>query len=65
MGVLTWIVVGIVVLAIIGLGRQTFFSGIVQGARKIGDNPVIENVTNAAKDKFSNLTGDIVIMRPA
>ncbi|HEX6562298.1 MAG TPA: hypothetical protein VF016_09765 [Nitrososphaera sp.] len=65
MGVLTWIVVGIVVLAIIGLGWQTFFSGIVQGARKIGDNPVIENVTNAARDKLDNLTGDIVIMRPA
>jgi hypothetical protein len=65
MGVLTWIVVGIVVLAIIGLGWQTFFSGIVQGARKIGDNPVIENVTNTARDKLDNLTGDIVIMRPA
>ncbi|AIF83602.1 hypothetical protein NTE_01539 [Candidatus Nitrososphaera evergladensis SR1] len=65
MGLLTWIVVGIVVLAIIGLGWQTFFSGIIQGAKKIGDNPVIENVTNAAKDRLDDLTGDIVIIRPA
>lgn len=65
MGLLTWIVVGVVVLAIIGLGWQTFFSGIMQGAKKIGDNPVIQNVTNATKSKLGNLTGDIVITRPA
>jgi hypothetical protein len=64
MGLLTWIIVGVIVLAIIGLGWQTFFSGIIQGAKKIGGNPVIENVTKAAKDRLGNLTGDIVITRP-
>jgi hypothetical protein len=62
MGVLVWILLGIMVLAIIGLGWQTFFGGVVQGVRKIGDNPVLKGATNAAKEKLNNLVGDIVIM---
>jgi hypothetical protein len=49
MGLLTWIIIGIVVLAIIGLGWQTFFSGIWNGAQRIGQNPIVQNVTNEAK----------------
>ena len=49
MGLLTWIIIGVVVLAIIGLGWQMFFSGIWNGAQRIGQNPVIQNVTNEAK----------------
>ncbi|HVX03044.1 MAG TPA: hypothetical protein VHA09_07810 [Nitrososphaera sp.] len=63
MGLLTWIVLGVVILAIIGLGWQTFLSGLVQGAKKIAENPIIQNMTNATKDRSENLTGDIVITR--
>lgn len=49
MGLVTWIVIGIVILAIIGLGWQTFFSGVVQGVEKLGQNPIVENIANGAK----------------
>ena len=49
MGLLTWIIIGVVLLAIIGLGWQTFFSGIWNGAQRIGQNPIVQNVTNEAK----------------
>ena len=49
MGLLTWIIIGVVVLAIIGLGWQTFFSGMWNGAQRIGQNPIVQNVTNEAK----------------
>ena len=57
MGALTWIIVIIVILAIIGLGWQVFVSGVFKGAEKIiNTNPVIKNTTQEAKQYF----GDIV-----
>jgi hypothetical protein len=50
MGALTWIVIAVIILAIIGLGWQTFFSGLWQGAQNVGQNPVVQNLTNEAKD---------------
>lgn len=61
MGLLTWVVVIAVVLAIIGLGWQTFFSGIVEGAERIGDNPFVENLTNSAEGFADGLSSDMVI----
>lgn len=55
MGALTWIVIAVIILAIIGLGWQTFFSGIWQGAQKIGENPVVQNLTNEAKAGASEI----------
>ncbi|HEX2557624.1 MAG TPA: hypothetical protein VHK86_04820 [Nitrososphaera sp.] len=55
MGALTWIVIAVIILAIIGLGWQTFFSGIWQGAQKVGENPLVQNLTNEAKDGASEL----------
>jgi hypothetical protein len=49
MGLLTWVVIVAVVLAIIGLGWQTFFGGMFEGAERIGENPVIQNMTNGAE----------------
>ncbi len=58
MGLLTWIVVAIVVLAIIGLGIGTFFSGVFTGAQKVASNPVVQNTTEEAKEFVSNTTRD-------
>ncbi len=55
MGALTWIIIAIIILAIIGLGWQTFFSGIWQGAQKVGQNPVVQNLTNEAKDSAKGI----------
>ena len=56
MGLLTWIIVAVVVLAIIGLGWQTFFSGISQGAEKVASNPFIKDATKEAKEFVGNAT---------
>ena len=60
MGLLTWIVIGIVVLAIIGLGVGTFLSGVSKGLQTVGNNPVVKNATGEAKQFVSNLTSQKV-----
>jgi uncharacterized membrane protein len=60
MGILVWIIVIIVFLAIVGLGWNTFFEGVKKGAEKIGITPIVENVTNSAKEIAKNMSSDIV-----
>jgi hypothetical protein len=55
MGLLTWIIIGVAVLAIIGLGLQTFFSGMWNGAQRIGQNSLVQNVTNEAKQGIKEI----------
>ena len=58
MGLMTWILLGVVVVAVIGLGVGVFFGGLVRGAEIIGENPAVQNASSAAKgfiqDRFSN-----------
>jgi hypothetical protein len=60
MGILTWIIVAIVFLAIVGLGWNTFFEGVKKGADRVGIGPIIENATSSAKEIAKNMTRDIV-----
>jgi hypothetical protein len=52
--ILAAVLVGILVLAILGLGWQTFFSGIARGAQNVVDNPVVDG----AKEYLGNFTMD-------
>jgi anionic cell wall polymer biosynthesis LytR-Cps2A-Psr (LCP) family protein len=54
MGILTLIVVAVVVLAVIGLGVGTFYSGVLNGAEKVGDNSVVEDAAAKAKELADN-----------
>ena len=57
MGLITWIVIAIVVLAIIGIGWQAFVSGVFKGAKKLGiTTPAIKNVTEKATQFINNVT---------
>lgn len=40
--ILTAVLIGILALAILGLGWQTFFSGVARGAQQAVDNPVVD-----------------------
>ena len=60
MGILVWIIVIIVFLAIVGLGWNTFFEGVKKGAERIGIAPIVENVTNSATEIAKNVSRDIV-----
>ena len=50
MGLLTWILLGVIVLVAIGLGVGVFFTGLFRGAEIIGENPAVQNATQEAKD---------------
>jgi hypothetical protein len=56
MGILTWIVVAVVVLAVIGLGVGAFYSGILNGAEKVGTNTIVANATEAVKEFADGVT---------
>ena len=60
MGILVLIIVGILFLAIIGLGWNTFFEGVWKGADKIGIASIIENVTQGATEITKNASRDLV-----
>jgi flagellar hook assembly protein FlgD len=50
MGLITWIAIAVIVLAVIGLGVGVFFSGVIRGAEIIRNNPAVQNVTEEAKE---------------
>lgn len=56
MGLLTWVIIVVVVLAVVGLGFGTFYSGILQGAQRIGNDPIVEDATGEAKEFAGNIT---------
>jgi len=50
MGLITWIAIAVIVLAVIGLGVGVFFSGLMRGVEIIGNSPAVQNVTEEAKE---------------
>ena len=50
MGLITWIAISIIILAIIGIGWQAFISGVFNGAKKLGiPIPTMKNITEKAR----------------
>lgn len=65
MGLLTWIVVAVVILAVIGLGAGVFFSGLIRGAQIVGQNPTVQNATDEARDFVGDgtqISSDVLII---
>ena len=60
MRVLLLIIVAIVFLAIIGLGWNTFFDGVLKGADKIGIASILENATQSATEMAKNASRNLV-----
>ena len=60
MGILTWIIVAIVILAVLGLGWDNFFAGVKKGADKIGITSLIENATDSATEMAKNASREII-----
>ena len=60
MGILTWIIVAIVILAVLGLGWDNFFAGVKRGADKTGITSLIENATNSATEMAKNASREII-----
>jgi hypothetical protein len=63
MGLLTWILLGVIVLVAIGLGVGVFFTGLFKGAEIIGENPAVQNASQEAKDFIEdNVDNALVIV---
>jgi hypothetical protein len=59
MGIVTWIIVIIVFLAILGLGWDTFFSGVKKGADRVGIGPRLETAINTTTGLVKNASQEI------
>jgi hypothetical protein len=60
LGLITWIIVIIVFLAILGLGWDTFFSGVKKGADRIGIGSILENAANNTIGFVKNASQGII-----
>jgi len=57
MGLITWIVVVVTILAIMGLGWNVFVSGVYKGAQKIMSNStILKKITEKAQQFVGNIT---------
>lgn len=61
LGWIVLILVILVVLALIGLGWDTFFGGVKKGIEKIGNLPEVKNLTNKAKTELDTITGNSIL----
>jgi hypothetical protein len=63
--VLFIIIAGVLILAIMGLGWQTFFGGVEKGAEKVGITKAIKDITNEIQKSLgsivSNTTKNVAI----
>jgi len=62
MGLITWILLGVIVLVAIGLGLGVFFTGLFRGAEIIGENPAVQNASDEAKDFIEDKVGNELVI---
>ncbi len=58
MGLFTLIMLVVIVLAIVGLGWQTFFTGVSRGGERIASSPIVMNITNEVEEFVANATSN-------
>ena len=56
--VLFIIIAGVLILAILGLGWQTFFGGVEKGAEKVGITKAIKDITNYIQKSLGNIVSN-------
>ncbi len=59
MNLILLIITAVLVLAIIGLGVDTFFSGVLKGVQQLGSIPVVSNAAEKVKQYIHNATEDV------
>jgi hypothetical protein len=57
-GWIVFILAILVILAVVGLGWDTFFGGVKKGVEKISNLPEVKNLTDKAKSEFDNIIGN-------
>ena len=56
--ILLIIIAGVLILAIMGLGWQTFFGGVQKGAEKVGITNAIKNIKNDIQNSLGNFVSN-------
>jgi hypothetical protein len=54
MSIILWFIAIVLFLAVIGLGWETFFTGVLKGVDKIGITPVLKNITDSTKESLQD-----------
>ena len=62
MGLITWILLGVIVLVAIGLGVGVFFTGLFRGAEIIAENPAVQNASEETKDFIEDKVGNALVI---
>ena len=57
MGIIAGILIIIILLALIGLGWDTFVSGVKKGADKVGITPVVQGAIETFRNATRNVVG--------
>ena len=58
--IITGILIIIFLLALLGLGWDTFFSGVKKGADQVGITSIVESATGGVIEIVENATRDII-----
>lgn len=58
MGYVLWITLFVTFLAIVGLGWDNFFNGVLKGADKLGITQTVENITKNAQDSIKEIVSE-------
>jgi hypothetical protein len=59
-GIIAGILIIIVLLALLGLGGDTFVSGVKKGADKVGIRPIVQGFANGAREIVVNATRSLI-----
>ncbi len=58
MGIIAGILIIIILLALIGLGWDTFVSGVKKGADKVGITPIVQGAIETFRNATRNVVGN-------
>ena len=61
---ITWVIVAVLVLVVLGIGIQAFASGLWSGVQRVSNSPIVQNITGSAKDfveeSVRNATNNVI-----
>jgi hypothetical protein len=58
-GIIAGILIIIVLLALLGLGLDTFFSGVKKGADKVGITPIVQGALQIVESGTRNIVSNL------
>jgi hypothetical protein len=58
-GIIAGILIIIVLLALLGLGLETFFSGVKKGADKVGITPIVQGAVQIVENGTRNIVSNL------